>query len=62
MREGGRVGIAAAGRANANDIESDDAPDSEGGSLGAKKPPLFSRLSLTELSAENIMEASELDA
>ena len=51
-------------RTNANDIESDDddASDSEGGSLGAKKDRLFSRLSLTELSAENIMEASELDA
>ena len=31
----------------------DDASDSEGGSLGAKKKTrLFSRLSLTELSAE----------
>ena len=37
---------------NANDIENDDASDSEGGSLGAKKDRLFSRLSLTELSAE----------
>ena len=35
--EGGRVGIAAAGRTNANDIENDDASDSESAAVLAPK-------------------------